>query len=229
MPLQNRVTPFSEIVADPARGLFMGNRGILHDGDRTLGVARWRHRHWIICRTEFKQRHRHVMTPGKYTELFFLDEAVALAAGHRPCAECRRAEYTAFREAWMAAQGGLRPSADDMDRELHIQRVESRTRRQITFRAAISDLPDGTLICLDGEPDLPRLVIGGQLAGWTAAGYTRPVPRPGSGTGTVLTPRISVATLSAGFVPTLHKSAIQAPEGPAFKTKRGHSGTGKAN
>ncbi len=229
MPLQNRVTPSSEIVADPARGLFMGNRGILHDEDRTLGVARWRHRHWIICRTAFKQRHRLVMTPGNYTELFFLDEAVAMAAGHRPCAECRRTEYNAFREAWLAARGGFRPSADDMDRELHIERVESRTRRQITYRAEISDLPDGAFICLDEEPDLPRLVIGDRLAGWTAAGYTTPVPRPGSGTVTVMTPRISVATLSAGYAPTLHKSAIQIPEGPAFKTNRGHSGTGKAN
>ena len=96
MPLQNRVTPGGEIIADPARGTLMGNRGILHDAGQRLGVARWRHPHWIYCRLSFKGRRRAVMAPGRYTELFFLDEASALAAGHRPCYECRREDFLRF-------------------------------------------------------------------------------------------------------------------------------------
>ena len=109
MPLQNRVSPLGEIVATAERGGLMGNRGILHDRDRRLGVSRWKHPHWVCCRLAFLGRHRPVMTPGRYTELFFLDEATALAAGHRPCAECRRADYTRFLDAWTAAHGARPP------------------------------------------------------------------------------------------------------------------------
>ncbi|MGB8623555.1 MAG: hypothetical protein WCD16_12105, partial [Paracoccaceae bacterium] len=105
MPLQNRVLPTGEIVVHPARADFMGNRGILHGGNRQLGTARWRHKTWITCLLSFKGRKRVPMTPGRYTELFFLDEAVALAAGHRPCAECRRADFLRYRDAWQAATG----------------------------------------------------------------------------------------------------------------------------
>ncbi len=189
----------------------MGNRGILHGGGKTLGAARWRHPHWIICRTEFKQRQRNVMTPGNYTELFFLDEAVALAAGHRPCAECRRADYNDFRAAWAAAHGGALPSAGDMDKELHGQRVKSRTRRQITHRAEIAGLPDGTFVCLDDDAATPRVIVADRLAGWTNSGYADATKRPNSGTVTVLTPRSTVATLSAGYTPTLHSSADPSP------------------
>jgi len=116
--LQNRVTPFGEIVATPARGLSMGNRGILHDDRRRLGRRRWTHKAWICCVTEFRGRRRQVMAPGRYTELFFLDEAVALAAGHRPCFECRRAAANAFAACW-----GGEPRAPDMDRVLHAERL----------------------------------------------------------------------------------------------------------
>jgi hypothetical protein len=116
MPLQNRVTPFGEIVAHPARGMVMGNRGILHDSGRRLHpTRRWTHKTWICCLCEFKGRHRAVMTPGRYTELFFLDEATALAAGHRPCFECRRADANQFAAAWAHGNGGPLPSAGDMD------------------------------------------------------------------------------------------------------------------
>ena len=128
MPLQNRVTPFGEIVSSPARGLLMGNRGILHNDDRRLGTARWQHPHWVACRLEFRGRRQEVMRPGAYTQLFFLDEAVALAAGHRPCAHCRRADYEAFVSAWMAATGRAdRPRAAELDWQLHRERVEAQT------------------------------------------------------------------------------------------------------
>src|ERR1700694_3932569 len=117
MPLPNRVTPFGEIVAAPGRGLLTGNRGILHDPDRTI-VRDSQVRRWIACRVEFRGRHRDIMTPGSWTELFFLDEATALAAGHRPCAECRHADYRRFQSAWQPADA---TSADAMDAILHAE------------------------------------------------------------------------------------------------------------
>ena len=137
MALQNRVAPTQEIVAVNARGTLMGNRGCLHRPDRTLGVARWRSRMWIACRLEWKGVRRDPMPPGRWTALFFLDEAMALSAGHRPCAYCRRADFNAFAEAWRVAHGlADRPRAPEMDAVLHRQRVESRTRRQRTGTAA---------------------------------------------------------------------------------------------
>ena len=127
----------------------MGNRGILHDAGRRLGRARWRHPHWICCRLSFKGRKRRVMTPGRYTELFFLDEATALAAGHRPCFECRREDFRAFQAAWRRAFGARsEASAPAIDRALHAARVEPRSRRQIRFEAALDDLPDGAFALL---------------------------------------------------------------------------------
>lgn len=201
MVLQNRVMPTAEIVADPARGLFMGNRGILHDERRALGTARWRHPHWVTCRLSFKGRHRTVMAPGAYTELFFLDETVALAAGHRPCAERRRADYRAFRGAFEAANGPV-ASAAEMDRRRHAARV-TRTRRQIVHDAQADSLPDGTFIRLEGAS---WLVCGDRLRRYTPAGYTEARARP-TGAVTVLTPAPTVAALKAGYRPGLHESA----------------------
>ena len=135
MPLQNRVTPAGEIIADPARGTLMGNRGILHDAQQRLGAARWRHRHWIYCRLAFKGRWREVMAPSRYTELFFLDEATALAAGHRPCCECQREDFRRFQAAWQQAFGHA-ASAGAIDRALHEARVEPRSRRSDPLRGA---------------------------------------------------------------------------------------------
>src|SRR5690348_11691300 len=118
MPLRNRVTPFGELVAIPERGTLMGNRGILHTPDR-LVVRDWQVRRWIACRLEFHGRHRVVMTRGSYTELFFLDEATALADGHRPCAECRHADYRAFQAAWRTVYPERSVAADAMDSVLH--------------------------------------------------------------------------------------------------------------
>ena len=208
MPLQNRVTPFGEIVSSPARGLLMGNRGILHNDERRLGAARWQHPHWVACRLEFKGRRQEVMRPGAYTQLFFLDEAVALAAGHRPCALCRRAAYEAFVSAWVAATGRAgRPRAVELDWQLHRERVEAQTRRQITYPSPIDDLPDGAFITLPGKPGVPYLVQGDWLLPWTPEGYRPPRERPAGLEVTVLTPRATVAALAAGFRPQLHPSA----------------------
>ena len=141
MARQNRVTPEGTIIADPARGLYMGNRGILHDGAGRI-IAPYRHKAWICCVTEFRGWWREVMTPGNYTELFFLDEATALAAGHRPCALCRREAYNRFRTAWISAGLGEDPRAPEMDRVLHGARVSPRRRDKVTSSAPMSDLPD---------------------------------------------------------------------------------------
>lgn len=197
MPLQNRVTPRGEIVRDPARGLFTGNRGILHDDQRRLGRARWRHPHWIVCRLSFKGRQRQVMAPGRWTELFFLDEAVALAAGHRPCAYCRREAFLSFKEAFGATR------APAVDRELHRHRVD-RQRRQVTYPARLDDLPDGAFVVLGGEA---LLVLGDRLLPWHPSGYRAPRPRRGGSVVEVLAPAPTVAALRNGYRPTLHPTA----------------------
>ena len=201
-PRQNRVLPTGEIITVRARGLLMGNRGSLHDADGRLGRARWRHPHWIICLTAFKGRRRLLAAPGQYSELFFLDEAVALAAGHRPCAECRRPAYNAFLLAW--EKSGLPGrNAAEIDQALHAARV-GRDGRQITHCADIAQIPDGTFLA---GPDAPLLVIGPHLLPFTPAGYGPPRPRPASGRVVALTPAPTIAALSAGYRPLLHPSA----------------------
>lgn len=202
MARQNRVTPEGLIVADPAKGMFMGNRGCLHDESGNL-LAPFRHRNWVCCVLQFKGRKRQIMTPGHYTELFFLDEATALAAGHRPCAECRRAEYDRFRAAWGAAFGAA-PSAKEIDAALHEARIIPRLRVQRTYEADLTDLPDGTFIHREGRP---ALLLGDSLLPWAPSGYGAPVPRATSGRVTVLTPAPTVATLRSGYRPALHNSA----------------------
>ncbi len=203
MPLQNRVMPTGEIVAHPARGLFMGNRGCLHDGDRLLVRQHSSQRFWITCVTAFKDRRRALMTPGRYTELFFLDEAVALAAGHRPCAECRRPDYNRFREAWAEAFGGRKPSAPEMDAHLAADRRDG-DGRQITIEARLGDLPLGTFIGGDGAP----FVVGeGGLHSFDPSGYGPPLALDPGRTVRVLTPWATVFVMAAGYRPLLHSTA----------------------
>lgn len=207
MPLQNRVTPEGEIVATPHRGLMMGNRGgAFHRPDRTLGRVRWASRQWIACVLSFKDRHREVMQPNRYTELFFLDEATALSAGHRPCFECRRQDAMQFAGAWARAQTlPERPSAPEMDRVLHAERLLP-DGSKATFTADAACLPDGAFVRGD-PPGTDYLVDGKWLFPWSPAGYGQRQPRPVRGSIEVLTPRSIVAVLSAGYRPMLHASA----------------------
>lgn len=204
MPRQNRVTPFGEIVVYAERGLLMGNRGILLDEARRI-VRSWQVKRWIACRTEFRGRWRPVMQPHTWTELFFLDEATAFAAGHRPCAECRYADYQRFAAAW-AAWSGERMSAERMDAILHGDRLEGRGahQRKRTYQEEIATLPDGTFICLDGAAWLRWR---GHLLAWSPAGYGARQPLPAGGRVEVLTPRALVAVLSSGYQPMVHSSA----------------------
>jgi hypothetical protein len=204
MPLQNRVTPTGEIVADPARGLIMGNRGCLHGPDRRLGSSRWRSAAWICCVLDWRGRGRDPMPPGRWTALFFLDEATALAAGHRPCAYCRRADYSRFAQAWRLAQRlPSRPGARDMDQILHRERLDHR-RRKRTYRAPPSQLPDGVLIRVGGRIGL---LAGGQLRPWSFQGYAPPAAGGLPEVADVLTPPSTVAVIAAGYQPMLHPSA----------------------
>ena len=199
MARQNRVWPTGEIVAHPARGMFMGNRGCLHDAAGHLCAARWRHRAWITCALSFKGRKRELMAPGRYTELFFMDEAVACAAGHRPCAECRRAAWRGFAAAWASAFGAMR--AAEIDRALHAARLEGRSQRRHMAEAAT--LPEGAMALIGGTLHLIRP---GQAQPWGPDGYGQAAPLP-RGPVTVLTPAPIIAVLRAGWRPVLHPSA----------------------
>ena len=196
MPLQNRVLATGEIVEDPARGLFMGNRGILHDGNQRLGRARWRHKAWVTCLLTHKDWHRNVMQPGNYTELFFLDEAVALAAGHRPCAMCRNADYKAFRAAAV-----LTGSSKAMDAEMHAERAIPRTFAQKRHERPAESLPDGAIYL----ENVPKLVWGKAAYPVLPGGYGPP-ERRARGRVTTLTPPTSLKALEAGYRPRLHPS-----------------------
>jgi len=204
MPLQNRVTPTGEIIATAARGLFMGNRGVLHDDRKRLGPARWKHKNWVTCRLRFKGRRRTLMTPRRYTELFFLDEAVALAAGHRPCGECRRGDYNRFLDIW-AQVLGARPGAKAFDAALHAERAVPGARRLKRHPARLEALPDGVFVLRESDT-VPYLVLGDALRPYSPAGYGPPVRRP-SGSVMMLTPPKTAAVLRAGYAPVLHPSA----------------------
>ncbi len=190
-PLQNRVDPFGELVATPARGALMGNRGgRFHRADRTLGRRRWASQQWIACLCAFRGRRRAVWGEG-YTELFFLDEVTALAAGHRPCFECRRAEAEAFRSAF-----GEGASAPQMDAILHRERLDHGAKRLCD--TPIERLPDGAMIERDGRAFALR---GGAVLPWSFAGYGAPQSRPRAGLARVLTPSSIVRALAAGYSP----------------------------
>jgi hypothetical protein len=205
MPLRNRVTPLSELIADPARGLVYGNRGCLHD-HRGHIRRRYNGRRWIACRLQFKGWHREpLMQPGKFTELFFLDEATAFAAGHRPCALCRREDYNRFVELWTELHP-RQTGADAIDAQLHGERVAAGTQRYHDL--LFHELPDGAFVLVDAEP---WLVAGRGLLRWAPAGYASRRSRPSRGRACVITPPSLCAVLRAGWepvVPLLHPSAL---------------------
>jgi hypothetical protein len=171
MPLQNRVSPFGEIVATAHRGHFTGNRGIIHDpATRTLLNRRWSSKAWITCVCEFRGRRRKVMSRRSWTELFFLDEATSFAAGHRPCFYCRRDDATAFRDAWAKGNKLAKPYATDMDAALHGERLDGRVKRPHPLRTRPLKLPDGAMVASGGES---YLIARGEAWLWSFAGYTR--------------------------------------------------------
>ncbi|HEY2758040.1 MAG TPA: hypothetical protein VGJ01_20135 [Pseudolabrys sp.] len=200
MPLQNRVTPFGDIIATPARGTMMGNRGgRLHDARRKLSPRRWTSKQWICCKLDFNDRHRSVWGDS-YTELFFLDEVTALAAGHRPCFECRRKDAERF--AALFSDAGPRATAAAMDKVLHTERLSGKDKR--LHRRGIDTLPDGAVIVLDGDVFAVR---GERLLPWTPSGYGAARPRPHAQEVEVLTPPSILAVLAGGYRPQWHPSA----------------------
>jgi hypothetical protein len=203
MPLQNRVSPFGELCAYRARGLFMGNRGgRFHTDAKTLKRRRWASRQWICCVLEFKGRRRDVWGRS-YTELFFLDEPTAFAAGHRPCFECRRKDAQLFAEKWGEAhQYHKPPYAAEMDKVLHAERLRGRVKH--LHRRNIDELPDGAFAAFDGAAFAIR---GDTLLHWTPDGYCTRQPRPRRIAVDVLTPPVILAILSAGYEPRWHRSA----------------------
>jgi hypothetical protein len=203
MPLQNRVTPFGEIVAIPQRGLFTGNRGIIHDpGTRTLLKRRWTTKTWLVCSCEYKGRRRIVMAGRSWTELFFLDEAVALAAGHRPCFDCRREAAARFRDLWAAAgEADPRPSAKVIDAVLHEERLERGHKRVHPIAGPLAALPDGAMVVAAGAAFLLR---SGRAYQWTSEGYAPPVQLQRADG--LLTPPSTLRVLRAGYQPEFHPS-----------------------
>jgi hypothetical protein len=206
VPLQNRVTPLGELIVTPERGLVYGNRGCLHnaEGEIRRGYATQR---WIACRLCFRGRRRSpLMAPGRFTELFFLDEATAMAAGHRPCAECRRDDYNRFSDLWLALHPG-QVGADAIDAQLHGERLAPGRRERLLHESRYRELPDGTFV-LEGRG--PHLVLRRQLLTWTPGGYRDGHRRPRDGSARVITPPSLIAILRSGWSPTvplLHPSS----------------------
>ena len=213
MPLRNRVTPLGELIETPERGLVFGNRGRLHDDDRRI---RRNHdgRRWIACRLEFRGRRREPMPPGRYTGLFFLDEATALAAGHRPCAECRREDYRSYLGR-TGAEG-----AEELDLRLHAERVEGKGHVRRLHRRRLDQLPDGAFVLLD---DAAYLVLGDAMLRWAPGGYAESRRRQ-RGWVAVITPPTSLDVLRSGWtgsVPLLHPSSSRRRKANARTEHRG--------
>jgi len=202
MPLQNRVTPTGEIVASAHRGTFTGNRGIIHDpATRTLLNKRWSSPAWLTCVCAFRGRRREVMSRQSWTELFFLDEATAFAAGHRPCFYCRRDDANRFRAAWEQGNGASDLSAKAMDAVLHAERLDRRKKRLHPLPVLLAELPDGTMVQANAQS---YLIVNGKTSRWSFAGYERAdVTAPAM----LLTPPSTVRAFQGGYRPVLHPSA----------------------
>jgi hypothetical protein len=209
VPLQNRVTPLGDLISTTERGLVYGNRGCLHD-ERGRIRRRYGTKRWIACRLEFRGRQRSpLMAPGRYTELFFLDEATALAGGHRPCAECRRTDYNRLVDVWSRLhprQGG----ADAIDAQLHAERLDASSGKRRLHDVRYPELPDGAFVLHDGRP---CLLLGNRVLPWSPGGYVASVRRPRKGRAAVITPPSLVVLLRGGWpalVPLLHPT-VAAP------------------
>ncbi|MBK1887793.1 hypothetical protein [Marinobacter sp. DY40_1A1] len=204
MPLQNRVTPTGTIEAISARGALMGNRGVLHNASKELKHL-YKIKPWITCALEFKGRRRELMTPGAYTELFFLDEVTAFAAGHRPCAECRRARYNEFRDAWTSTNKSEevpKIRAPEMDEVLHRERIHEGGK--VTWSSLLAELPHGTMFQVNGDC---FAVCDDSILKWDFEGYTAVGRGPIPDKVDVLTPRSVVKVFANGFRPEFHPTA----------------------
>ncbi len=205
MPLKNRVNPLGEIIVTPERGLLMGNRGCLHDAHKHI-IRPWVRTAWVTCKLQFKDRHRQVMSDGQYTELFFLDEVTALAAGHRPCASCRREDFNQFKNLWLTVNPELAAisgtSMPKIDKELHSERLDSKHQKYFWLEN-ITELPDGTMI---EDENLIKLIWKDHLHIWTSGGYTGCQELPSDIQVKVITPPSVVNVLKAGYQPLVHPS-----------------------
>ena len=205
MPYQNRVDPWGKIHAVKSRGMFLGNRGVLHNSNKEI-VSAHKIKGWVTCLLEFKGRQREIMTPNRYTELFFLDEATAFAAGHRPCAECRRKRYNEFKSTWLNANGGLledkKTTVANIDKIIQEERIHK--KRKVTFLAKLNSLPDGAMIDVASKA---YLVWKNKLFLWSFSGYSLADINIGKNDEVkVLTPRSYVKMFSDNFVPGIHNS-----------------------
>jgi hypothetical protein len=204
MPLQNRVTPTGDIIATPHRGMFTGNRGIIHDPATKTLTRRWASQAWLTCVCEFKGRWREVMGGRSWTELFFLDEATALSAGHRPCFFCRRDDASRFRAAWQEGNGVRRVLARDIDAVLHRERLSGGKKRLHARTMPLEELPDGAML---QEGTESYLIAQGRALAWSPAGY-RNAPSAIKDA-MLLTPPSTLRALGAGYRPVLHPSAVE--------------------
>jgi hypothetical protein len=202
MPLQNRVTPSGDIIATPHRGMFTGNRGIIHDPATKTLTRRWANKAWLTCVCEFRGRRRAVMGGRSWTELFFLDEATALAAGHRPCFYCRRDDAVRFRAAWEEGNGVTTVLAREIDGVLHRERLEGRAKRLHPLPMPLKELPDGAMLQKDDDS---YLILQGRALAWSPAGYRNAQNEISDAM--LLTPPSTLRALSAGYQPVLHPSA----------------------
>ena len=200
--LQNRVDPRGDLIKTEARGHWTGNRGVLHDENKTIRRP-FRLKAWITCRLEFKGRKRSIMAPNRWTELFFLDESTAFAAGHRPCFECRREDADRFKYFWLRSNPEYgfhkKTPISEIDEILHKERI-GRDRSKQVFKEDPRRLPDGSFVLVAQQP---FLILRQQLYPWSPAGYGRPIPLPATDKVTVLTPRSIVNTFSAGYIPQM--------------------------
>jgi hypothetical protein len=204
MPLQNRVTPTGDIIATPHRGMFTGNRGIIHDPATKTLTRRWASQAWLTCVCEFKGRSREVMGGRSWTELFFLDEATALSAGHRPCFFCRRDDASRFRAAWEKGNGVRRVLARDIDAVLHRERLSNRKKRLHALPVSLQELPDGAMV---QEGTESYLIVQGRALAWSPVGYRK--AQNAIKDSMLLTPPSTLRALRAGYRPLLHPSAVE--------------------
>lgn len=210
MPLQNRVCPNGDIVAVADYGTFMGNRGNIHDGDKKI-VRPYRSKSWITCKIKYKNKRRQIMSPGRWTELFFLDEATAFSAGHRPCAFCRYPDFKEFKDLWLKANADEHEmkstSILEIDKILHNERMDA-TKAKKTYAESLYNLPDGTLILLPERIEAYYLYYQGCLFAWSFQGYSDVIREPSNCEVLVLTPRSIVNTFKMGYKPNVHATAL---------------------